>query len=217
MHLLEACEAWSRQSRRYLGRKRSERCTFILGRLEDFTPAAGTYDLIWAQWVLQYLTDADAARALGALGRSLSPAGLLVLKENYPYWLPPVERSAAFAVDVPEGEHSRYDVTRPDAHHRLLFHAARLRVVQAERGSETVTWVLCAEAGAAGETVDAAAVLLGALDLRGERAAHLEARWARRVVVEEGEAGDGLGGGGNLPTEAEAAGVKLPSFQAASA
>eukprot|EP00962_Isochrysis_galbana_P009912 scaffold2742_cov130-Isochrysis_galbana.AAC.12 len=138
---------------------------------------------------------ADAARALGALGRSLSPTGLLVLKENYPYWLPPVERSAAFAVDVPEGEHGRYDVTRPDAHHRLLFHAARLRVVQAERGSETVTWVLGAEAGAAGETVDAAAVLLGALDLRGERAAHLEARWARRVVVEEGEAGDGLGGG----------------------
>lgn len=211
MHLLEACESWSRQSRRYLGRKRSERCTFFHCRLEDFTAPFGTYDLIWAQWVLQYLTDADAARALAALGRSLSHSGMLVLKENYPYWLP--GESDAFAMDVPEGEHGRYDVTRPDAHHKLLFRAARLAVVRAERGKETVTWVLCTERGGgapgsrggeAADAVDAAAVLLGAFGLREQTAAHLEANWARRV---EGET-EGEFGGGPVPL-AEDVGARL--------
>jgi hypothetical protein len=159
--------------------------------------------------VLQYLTDADAARVLGALGRSLSKSGLLVLKENFPYWLPPAERSAAFAVDVPEGEHGRYDVTRPDAHHQLLFHAARLRVVRAERGGETVTWVLCAQTGQVEDPVDAAAVLLGALDLRRENAAHLEAKWDLRVGV-EGQAGDEQSGE-HLLAASEADGQGLPS------
>ena len=33
--LLEGCERWYDQIRRYLGRKRSTRCTFVLGRLEE--------------------------------------------------------------------------------------------------------------------------------------------------------------------------------------
>jgi len=224
VHLLEACEAWSKQSRRYLGRKRSERCTFVNRRLEDFGAPSGTYDLIWAQWVFQYLTDVDAVRALESLGRSLSPTGLMVLKENYPYWLPRNERYCAFAIDLPEGEHGRYDVTRPDSHHRILFHAARLQVVEVKRGDETVTWVLkpakeCGDQHSLGRAgaearakpasarcvvgvkpVDAAAVLLGALSLRDDRAKELEEKWQRRSNV-KGGAEFGAGGSSRIDNE----------------
>ncbi len=75
--LLEGCERWYDQIRRYLGRKRSMRCTFVLGRLEEGATleaacgggggegvgfggggggrrrrGGGTmFDLIWVQWV----------------------------------------------------------------------------------------------------------------------------------------------------------------------
>ena len=49
VHLVEACEAWSKQSRRYLGKKRALSCTITHARLEEFTPGPNTYDLIWIQ------------------------------------------------------------------------------------------------------------------------------------------------------------------------
>ena len=57
--------------------------------------------------------------SLPQLAAGLAPRGRLVLKENRPY-LPGTDL-ARFQMDTPEGENARYDVTRPDAHHRLLF------------------------------------------------------------------------------------------------
>ena len=67
--LLEGCERWLRQTRRYLGNKRSQSCKFVLGRLEESATLeacgvgggrgrGGTlFDLIWVQWVSGWVDD----------------------------------------------------------------------------------------------------------------------------------------------------------------
>jgi len=140
VQLVEACEAWSKQSRRYLGKKRALSCTFTNSRLEEFKPTPDTYDLIWVQWTLQYLIDQDVVAMLKALKPSLRKKGVMIVKENRPY-LPDVDHEH-FQMDTPGGEHARFDITRPDAHHRYLFQAAGMEELACERGEETNTWVL---------------------------------------------------------------------------
>ena len=75
-------------------------------------------DLVWLQWTLQYLTDADAVRALRGLADALvAGTGFLVVKENRPYGLARTDR---FQMETPVVS-GRYDITRTDDHHRLLF------------------------------------------------------------------------------------------------
>ena len=84
--LLEPCERWLKQARRYLGNKRAQRCTFVCMALQDFAcaPPAAAYDVVWVQWTLQYLVDAHVVAALRGLAASLTAHGVLVLKENRP-------------------------------------------------------------------------------------------------------------------------------------
>jgi len=140
VHLVEASPVWSRQSRRYLGKKRGKSCTFACSRLEEFVPKLGSVDLVWIQWVLQYLTDSDAVKTLGNLKTGLTTHGVLVLKENRPYLKGCNQRM--FQCDTPEGENKRFDITRSDAHHRELFKRAELEVFDMEQGEETNFWVL---------------------------------------------------------------------------
>ena len=188
--LLEPCDRWLKQARRYLGKKRALSCDFVCERLEEHAPPEATYDLIWVQWTLQYLIDAHVVSALRRLGRALSPNGLMILKENRQVASPaanahhapatviasgdereantvneqssgtdpvaaPGEESASsthsgeseegmFHVDTPSGPHSRYDVTRPDAHHRWLFRCAGLQVEHSEAciNGECTAWAL---------------------------------------------------------------------------
>eukprot|EP00438_Fugacium_kawagutii_P021470 Skav234979 [mRNA] locus=scaffold122:148698:149978:+ [translate_table: standard] len=54
-------------------------------RRRDFGTASHwypRYDLIWVQWVLLYLTDADLRATLKRLQEALRPNGLLIIKEN---------------------------------------------------------------------------------------------------------------------------------------
>ena len=167
--LLEPCEKWHKQSKRYLGKKRSMSCSFVhakLEQLDDLQPSLSSYDLIWVQWTLQYLIDAHVVEALKKLKASLAPNGLMIVKENRPTSAngsnisaneaeeveAKVARAVAateqeesfFRVDTPSGPHARYDVTRPDVHHRWLFRCAGLRVEHAERciNGEVTAWAL---------------------------------------------------------------------------
>lgn len=146
--LLESDSRWLRQARRYLGNKRQQRCSFVHSRCEEYAPAiAERHDVIWIQWTLQYLVDADAVSTLRALAQNaLTPKGLLVIKENRP--CPHTGSGAtsedAFRVDLPSGTHARYDVTRPDAHHVWLFRCAGLEVEFSEQclQGEVTAWAL---------------------------------------------------------------------------
>jgi hypothetical protein len=108
--LLEGCERWFKQIRRYLGKKRSQNCKFVLGQLEECSALEaccqgdirssnsrrsnngdrrGTkgeilFDLIWIQWTLQYLIDADVVSTLLRMRSALTSNGRLIIKENRP-------------------------------------------------------------------------------------------------------------------------------------
>ena len=140
VELIEGSSYWSERSKAYIGEPGCSNCRFTTARLEVYRPEPTSYDLIWCQWVLQYLTDADVVELLRGLGLALRPMGVLVVKENRPctaYVAPTV-----FLLDTPDGEHRRYDITRPDAHHRLLFERAGLAVIETQRSDDTSFWVL---------------------------------------------------------------------------
>lgn len=145
IRLVEGDVGWSRRSRAYLGRKRCDgRCTFTCTRLEDLdqNTIAGwgaPSDVVWLQWTLQYLTDLDAIDTLRNLALSLVETGYLIVKENRPYGGARLDR---FQMDTPDGGSGRYDITRTDNHHRLLFQRAGLVVDLAEVGVETNTYAL---------------------------------------------------------------------------
>ena len=154
VRLVEADTQLSRRSRTYLGHKRADRCTFTCARLESLgedtvsgwgttqtTSGAGGVgaDLVWLQWTLQYLTDADAVLALRRLsGTLVKYTGVMIVKENRPYG---VSRTDRFQMETP-GVSGRYDITRTDDHHRLLFDMAGLVVDLREEGVETNTYAL---------------------------------------------------------------------------
>jgi len=145
VRLVEADRELSKRSRMYLGKKRAARCDFTCQRLEEISDIVqqgdGCFvDLIWLQWTLQYLTDLDAVRTLRTLAQGLSPkTGMLIVKENRPYG---GARSDRFQMETPSGVNGRYDITRTDAQHRLLFHRAGLKVDLAEQGYETNTYAI---------------------------------------------------------------------------
>jgi SAM-dependent methyltransferase len=139
VRLIEADSQISKRSRVYLGRKRAERCTFTCSRLEESDFGGQDVDLVWLQWTLQYLTDADVVCTLVSIGKVLSGKnGILVVKENRPYGS---ARSDRFQMETPSLS-GRYDITRTDAHHRLLFQRAGLQVDLAEVGEETNTYAV---------------------------------------------------------------------------
>lgn len=145
VRLVEGDEDWSKRSRVYLGRKRASRCHFVNQRIDQLTAGdirgwGEPADLMWVQWTLQYLIDVDVVNCLRILAGGLrTGTGILIVKENRPYGM---AREDRFQMDVPEGENRRYDITRSDEHHRLLFHNAGLKVKFVEKGVETNTYVL---------------------------------------------------------------------------
>lgn len=55
---------------------------FICVPLQDFTPAAGRYDVIWIQWCISQLADDDFIAFFKRARTGLKPGGLFILKEN---------------------------------------------------------------------------------------------------------------------------------------
>jgi len=56
--------------------------TFLQSGLQAWSPPPASYDVIWVQWALLYLTDADAIAFLKRAAAALKPGGVLVVKEN---------------------------------------------------------------------------------------------------------------------------------------
>lgn len=50
--------------------------------LQDFRPSPNTYDLVWVQWAIGHVTDEDLVPLLARLKACLTPAGVIILKEN---------------------------------------------------------------------------------------------------------------------------------------
>jgi len=129
--LLEPCAHFLDKARENLseaaaaggGRKRAQPAalgravSFFQEPLEDFTPAEGRYDVIWIQWCVGHLTDADFLAFVERNRRGLKPGGVFVVKENN------CAASSKFVVDKEDSS-----VTRSHAHFCELFEKANLDV-----------------------------------------------------------------------------------------
>lgn len=87
--------------------------------LQEFDFVHRKYDLIWVQWVIIYLTDADFIAFLKRAKTSLNPSGIIVIKDN-------ILRSEGFWVD-----RSDNSIIRSDIFMRSLFARSGLSVLQA--------------------------------------------------------------------------------------
>mmetsp|Transcript_19310 Transcript_19310/g.62984 ORF Transcript_19310/g.62984 Transcript_19310/m.62984 type:complete len:237 (+) Transcript_19310:113-823(+) len=79
--LLEECERFMQQARSQLA-PAGDRVRFFCSRMQDFVPEAGGYDLIWVQWCIGSLSDADLVAFLTRCKAGLATGGLIVLKDN---------------------------------------------------------------------------------------------------------------------------------------
>jgi len=89
--------------------------------LESWTPTK-TYDLIWTQWCVGHLTDAQMVKYLERCGKALSPGGWIVVKENL--------STHRFGEDLFDDVDS--SVTRSDQKFRDIFEEAKLKLVRSE-------------------------------------------------------------------------------------
>lgn len=96
---------------------------YVVG-LEDWEPEAGSkkYDLVWNQWCVGHLTDAQLTEYLKRAAASLTDSGLIVLKENV-------------STDINGKDY--YDdtdstVTRAESKFKQIFKQAGLRLVKSE-------------------------------------------------------------------------------------
>jgi len=91
--------------------------------LQDFNPAPETYDVVWIQWVIGYLTDLDLVQYFRRMALSLrKPDGFIVLKDN-------VCADGAFIVDRDDSS-----LTRSLPYLMELVKESGLRVVKQSSG-----------------------------------------------------------------------------------
>ncbi|XP_047330837.1 alpha N-terminal protein methyltransferase 1 [Impatiens glandulifera] len=83
--------------------------------LQDFTPDAGRYDVIWIQWCIGHLSDDDFISFFKRAKGGLKPGGLFILKENI--------AKAGFVLDKEDRS-----ITRSDSYFKELFNRCGLHV-----------------------------------------------------------------------------------------
>ena len=118
---VDVVEASSRllcESPEYIGDGASK-CRFYCQGLQDWTPPARRYSIIWIQWVLCYLTDEDIVAFLKRCAEGLleDGKGVIILKEN-------TCGEEAFVVDSEDAS-----VCRSLPYWLKLVEAAGLRVI----------------------------------------------------------------------------------------
>jgi protein N-terminal methyltransferase len=110
LHLVEFAQPLLDEARVAIGDYPSQ---YFCSSLHVFQPEVA-YNVAWAQWVLGHLTDDDLASFLQRLGRSLSPDGFIVIKENV------CEEN--FILDEEDSSITRLDpLPVPHSYHFLTF------------------------------------------------------------------------------------------------
>ena len=100
-----------------------DRARLIVASLRDFTPTR-KYDLVWIQWVLGHLTDADVVLLLQRCRAALAHGGCLVVKDNNAV---PSECRASKGRGKYKLDEANGAVVRTHNHLRTLFRRAGLR------------------------------------------------------------------------------------------
>lgn len=86
--------------------------------LQNFTPTANTYNVIWCQWVLGHLTDDDLIAFLKRCIAGLTTNGCIIIKENF-------TSSSDFCIDAVDSS-----VTRSLPITKSILESVNLRIVK---------------------------------------------------------------------------------------
>ncbi|XP_013386213.1 N-terminal Xaa-Pro-Lys N-methyltransferase 1-B-like [Lingula anatina] len=109
------------KAREFLGEHADKVEQYIAKGLQDFTPEAGRYDVIWCQWVLGHLTDSHLVEFFKRCKVGLAPDGMLFVKENV---------TSSDEVDKDDTDSS---VTRPRDILVKLMMEAGLKIIKEEK------------------------------------------------------------------------------------
>jgi len=112
--LVEQSDKFVEEAKRSI--KSSKMGTFYVSGLQGFT-FEYKYDVIWIQWVIGHLHDADLVQFILKCKQALAPNGLLCIKDN--------TCENGFVFDKEDSS-----VTRSDKHLRALFAQVELAVVK---------------------------------------------------------------------------------------
>ncbi|XP_018785926.1 PREDICTED: alpha N-terminal protein methyltransferase 1 [Bactrocera latifrons] len=89
--------------------------------LQEFTPAANKYDVIWCQWVLGHLTESDLFNFFRRMRVGLTNKGYLIIKEN------------VTSSNIVEEDKQDSSVTRPLKIYETAIKSAGFRIVKTWR------------------------------------------------------------------------------------
>lgn len=116
--LVEQDENFVRKAREYLGTNNKRIGSIFNVGLQDFTPAENTYDVIWCQWVLGHLTDADLSAFFRRCCTGLTKNGCIIIKENF-------TSNDDFCIDATDSS-----VTRSLRITKIVLESVNLRIVK---------------------------------------------------------------------------------------
>jgi protein N-terminal methyltransferase len=125
--LVETSPRLLKAAHTFLGSE-SEKCQFICTGLQDFNPSPESYDIIWIQWVVAYLTDWDLVNFLHRMGNALKEGGVIIMKDN-------TCNESGFMCDKDDG-----DITRSYQYIRAIIKESGLKLIKSDNGSELVRW-----------------------------------------------------------------------------
>lgn len=89
--------------------------------LQDFDPCEATYDCVWIQWVLGYMTNLDLIELMKRLKKSLRLNGIIVVRENV-MW-----EERGFYVDTEDN-----NVIRTEKQFQSIFESAGVSQIYCE-------------------------------------------------------------------------------------
>lgn len=125
--LIETSPRLIQHAPQYIGEKDVLKCNFICQGLQDFQPDPHSYDIIWIQWVIGYLTDWDLVSFLNRMGKALRPGGVIVVKDN-------CCNDMAFLADCNDS-----DITRSFQYLMAIVKESGLKVVYGE-SEKLIRW-----------------------------------------------------------------------------
>jgi protein N-terminal methyltransferase len=132
VHLLEQSPPLIAAAPDYLGEGNAARTELLCVGMQAFVPEAETYDVVWSQWVIGHLSDADFVAFLHRCKRALKRGGVICLKDNtFPTEkLPKAEGGGTkhFCVDREDSS-----ITRSEEYFEACFKVAGLTVLRKER------------------------------------------------------------------------------------
>eukprot|EP00123_Amoebidium_parasiticum_P012266 comp21232_c1_seq1/m.28915 comp21232_c1_seq1/g.28915 ORF comp21232_c1_seq1/g.28915 comp21232_c1_seq1/m.28915 type:complete len:246 (-) comp21232_c1_seq1:302-1039(-) len=116
--MVEVCPKFVQKAQETIKDPKMDR--FLCMGLQDFVPDGSRYDVIWSQWVLGHLTDADLIAFFQRCKAGLKAGGHICVKEN---------------VCMEEFELDKDDnsITRSEKHLEELFVASGLSIVKKKR------------------------------------------------------------------------------------